>query len=110
MMTGDDRLDLSALAPDPERWPGVVAETLRRVDTILTEAVRADDPLLVIAAWRRRLLFAAAASLAILVPVEIMLERKEARHAPVERLIAVSGIQGKATGADFLRALEGDTP
>jgi hypothetical protein len=109
-MTGDDRLDLSALAPDPERWPEVVAETLRRVDATLTEAVRADDPLLVIAAWHRRLLFAAAASLAILIPVEVMLERKEARQAPVERLVAASGLQGRATGADFLRALGRETP
>ena len=109
-MMDDDRLDLSALAPDPERWPAVMAETLRRVDATLTEGVRADDPLLVIAAWRRRLLFAAAASLAILVPVEIMLERREARHAPVERLVAASGLQGGATGADFLRALGREAP
>ena len=108
-MIEPDRLDLSPLDPmrDPARWRAVVDATLLRVDAALSR--RARDPLSLIAAWRRPLLIAAAAALALLVPVELALETREARAEQVQRLVALSaewsGAERAPSGADFLRAL-----
>jgi hypothetical protein len=117
MNRGDDRpdeapFDLSPLDPmrDEPRWRAVVDRTLARVDAVVAERARREDPLDLIASWRRPLLVAAAAAIALLVPAELALERREARARRVERLVAVSSrvAQGAApTGADFRRALSG---
>jgi len=113
-MRDDDRLDLTALDPaeNPRRWEAIVDGTLRRVDAALAERTRREDPMVVIASWRRGLLLAAAASLGILVPTEVLLEMREARQERVQRLVAVSSHWGATppTGADFLRALGRELP
>lgn len=113
-MNDDTRLDLTPLDPldDPLRWEGFVAGTLQRVDAVLAEREGPESPMLVIASWRRRLLLAAAAALALLVPAEIVLELREARHERVERLVAVSTHWGATppTRAEFLRALSEQRP
>jgi hypothetical protein len=104
------RLDLSALDParDPARWRALVGATLARVDDVLLH--RRQDPLALIAGWRRPLLAAAAAALLVLVPVEVALERRETRVKPVRGLVAVSTAwaqEGRApTGAELLRAMD----
>ena len=108
-MNDHGRLDLSALDPreDPEHWERVMAATLVRVDAVLSR--RPEDPLAAIAAWRRPLLLAAAATLALLIPVELALELREPHTEQVERLVSLStGLvrgEGPPTGAEFLRAL-----
>jgi hypothetical protein len=104
------RVDLSALDParDPARWRGVVDATLARVDDVLLH--RRQDPLALIAGWRRPLLAAAATALLLLVPVEIALERRETRANTVRGLVAASAAwvhEGRApTGAELLRAMD----
>ena len=108
-MSEHEPLDLSPLDPtgDPERWRDVVAATRLRVDAALAQ--RADDPIALIAGWRRPLLVAAAAAIALLVPVELYLETREPRAEQVERLVALSSDRDAAgaapSGAEFLRAL-----
>lgn len=108
-MTDHDRLDLSALDPtrDPEHWERVMAATLVRVDAVLSR--RIDDPFTAIAVWKRPLLVAAAATLALLVPVELALELRESRAEQVERLVSLSSSWEDGgrppSGAAFLRAL-----
>jgi len=113
-MSDDDRLDLTPLDPmeHPHRWDAVLHGTLRRVDAVLAERNHPEDPMIVIASWRRRLLLAAAAALAILVPTEILLEMREARLERVQRLVDVSSHWGSTppTGADFVRALGRELP
>lgn len=111
----DEPLDLSALDPrrDPERWRAVVEGTRTRVDAVLETRAGGDDPLDVLASWRRPLLVAAAAAILALIPAEIALERREAEMERVQRLVAISHWASPAqrpTGADFLRALGGWTP
>jgi hypothetical protein len=105
----DERLDLSPLDPmeDPTRWRSLVEGTLHRVDAVLAERSADEHPLMLIASWRRRLLWAAAAALAILVPAEIALELREAKQERVDRLVTISSHWGPVppTGATFLRAL-----
>jgi hypothetical protein len=102
------RLDLSALDParDPGHWRAVFDATLSRVDDVLNGR---QDPLALIAGWRRPLLAAAAAALLMLVPVEVALERRETRAETVRGLVAVSTAwaqEGRApTGAELLRAM-----
>ena len=107
----DERpVDLSALDParDPDRWRGVGGATLARVDGVLLH--RRQDPLALIAGWRRPLLAAAAAAVLVLVPVEVALERRETRAETVRGLVAVSTAwaqEGRApTGAELLRAMD----
>jgi len=114
-MTDDRRLDLSALDParDPARWRMVFDATLARVDEVLLH--RRQDPLSLIAGWRRPLLAAAAAALLVLVPVEVALERRETRVETVRGLVSVSTAwaeEGRTpTGAELLRAMRtGGTP
>ena len=104
------RLDLSALDParHPDRWRAVVGATLARVDEALLH--RRQDPLALIAGWRRPLLAAAAAAVLVLVPAELVLKRREARVKPVRGLVEVSTAwahEGRApTGAELLRAMD----
>jgi hypothetical protein len=109
-MNEDDRIDLSPLdaTRDPGRWEARVEATLARLDPVLA-ARRRQDPLTLIAQWSRPVIAASALALAILVPVEAMLERREPRVEQVQRLVALSaGVTGAseaASAADFLRAL-----
>lgn len=104
------RLDLAALDParDPGRWRAVFDGTLARVDDVLLH--RRQDALTLIAGWRRPLLAAAAAAVLMLVPVEVMLERRETRVETVRGLVAASTAwahEGRApTGAELLRAMD----
>jgi hypothetical protein len=93
---------------DELRWRSVMNATMARVDTVLAARTRRDDPLDLIASWRRPLLAAAAIAVALLVPAEIALERREARMERVERLVEISSgwLDGRRpAGADFLRAV-----
>jgi hypothetical protein len=109
MSEDDHRLDLSALDParDAGRWRAVLDGTLARVDGVLLQ--RRQDPLALIAGWRRPLLAAAAAVLAVLVPVEVALERREARAEAVRGLVSASTAwaqEGRTpSGAELLRAM-----
>lgn len=113
-MKDDEPLDLSALDAlrDPVRWQSVVDATLARLDAVLWERARPDDPFHVIASWRLRLLAAAAAAILVLIPAEIALERREAKVERVKRLVAISHWPSTAqpTGADFRRALGEGAP
>jgi hypothetical protein len=107
-----DKIDLSPLDPDrdPERWQSIVTATMVRVDAALeSRGPSSEDALMTIAGWSRQLLFAAAAGLAILIPVEIALELRESRAEAAQRLAAVSiaWAEGEATprGSEILRAL-----
>jgi hypothetical protein len=109
-MSHDDPLDLSALDPerDPGRWRALITDTLVRLDAVLEERARRDDPLHLIAAWRKPVLAAAAAVILILIPLEIALERRETWSERVERLVALSYqplTTQLPTGGDFRRAL-----
>ena len=110
MRDDDERMDLRALDParDPARWRGVMDATLSRVDGVLALRAR-QDPLTLIAGWTRPLLAMAAAALAVLVPVEVALERREARDEPVRGLVRAStewAHRGEApTGEELLRAI-----
>jgi hypothetical protein len=108
-------LDLSPLGTeaDPGHWQEIVVATMARVDAVL--ARRAQDPLSLIASWTRPLLLAAAVALAVLVPVEIVLESHEERAEQVRRLVDLSSHWRRGepppSSADFLRALaEADRP
>jgi hypothetical protein len=109
MNPDEKKLDLSALDPmqDPVRWQALFDATMVRVDAALS--ARAADPIVTIAGWRRPLLLAAAIALALLVPIELVLESKETRAEQVERLVSLSaGVVRAAappSGADFRRAL-----
>lgn len=103
-------VDLSALDPmrDELHWPGVMRATMVRVDEVLARRVRGDDPLDLIASWRRPLLVAAAVAVAVLIPAEIALERREAAQDRVGRLVTVSErwFAGRAPAStEFLRAV-----
>ena len=110
-MNEQDPIDLSPLDPlrDARRWEGVVSATLARVDAVLAERERRQDPLAQIATWRRPVLIAASVALALLVPVEVLLEMRETRMEQVERLVAISStldqVDRAPSAADFLRAL-----
>ena len=104
-MNEQDPVDLSPL--EPERWDAVVEDTLRRVDAVL--AARPQDPLTLIASWSRALTIGAAVVVALLAPVELALERREARAEQVDSLVrlttrATLGAQ-PPTGAELSRAL-----
>jgi hypothetical protein len=113
-MNDDEPFDLSALDParDAARWGAIVAATHRRAAAALDERVRGDDPIQLIASWRRPLLAAAAAALIALIPAEIVLERREVQMERVNRLVQISRLptEGRPTGADFRRALSERVP
>ena len=101
----DDRIDFSALAPGA-RWDAGVQRTLRRVEGVLLERARVEDPFACIAQWRRPVLAAAAAVIALLVPVEWALERRETGAERLQSLVQLSGeaVRGAPgpTGAELL--------
>jgi len=113
-MNDDERLDLSALDQerDPARWRATVERTLARVDALLDERARRQDPLTLIAGWSRPLLTGAAMAVAVLVPVELALERREAGAEQVERLVSLStdwAVEGRRPSAEELvRVLGGE--
>ena len=100
----EERLDLSALSPDPVKWESIIDTTMARVD----ESLR-DDPLATIAAWGRPLLLAAAAARAIIIPVEIALELRESRIDSARRLAEESATWVAAdrspSGSEILRTI-----
>jgi hypothetical protein len=105
-------VDLTALDPmrEPARWAALLERTLGRLDAVLEERMRRDDPLLLIATWRKPLLAVAAAVILALIPMELALERRDTRAERVERLVALSHwlvATQWPTGADFRRALGG---
>lgn len=107
-----DKVDLSPLDPErePEHWQSIVSATMLRVNaTLQARGAASEDALITIAGWSRQLLIAAAAGLAILVPVEIALEVRESRAEAAQRLAAVSiaWVEGQTTprGSEILRAL-----
>ena len=106
-MNENERLDLSALQPDAQRWHLAVDATMQRVDDVL--ARRIADPIVTIAGWYRPLLIAASIVLALLIPVELALEAREARAEQVDRLVTLSVDLQRAetppSSAEFLRAL-----
>ncbi|HEY0017123.1 MAG TPA: hypothetical protein VGC13_12420 [Longimicrobium sp.] len=109
-MMDETRVNLSALDParDPARWQGVMQATMARVDGVLLHRAR-PDPLALIAGWRRPLLAMAAATVLLLVPVEVALERREADRQALRGLVDVSTAwaqEGRApTGAELLHAV-----
>ena len=113
-MKEPEPIDLSPLDPmeNPARWQPVVDATLERVDAALDHP--SADPLTLIAGWSRPVLLAAAGVLAVLVPIEFVLERSEDRREQVERLVALSlhgdPDGGPPDGAQFLRALQEEQP
>jgi hypothetical protein len=106
-----ERMDLSPLDPmhDPNHWRAVFDGTLHRVDAVLRERARQRDPLEMIAGWMKPVLLAAAVLVAILIPVEIALEKREANAERIQGLVALSAdwahAQARPTGGDLLRAL-----
>jgi hypothetical protein len=104
----EERIDLSALEPggDGGRWDAAVRRTLERVEAVLAERARSDDPFAFIARWRRPVLAAAAAVIVVLIPVEWALERREAGAERVRDLVRLSGeaVRGEQhpTGAELL--------
>ena len=99
-------LDLSALDPerDAERWRALLDATVRRANDAVS--VRAETPVQLIASWSRPLLLAAAMLTALLVPVELVLERRETRTEQVRRLAQLSAARdGAPSGSDIVQAL-----
>lgn len=107
-MNEDERIDLRAL--EPEEWGAAVQGTMRRVERVL--ASRQRDPLTLIAGWSRSLTLAAAAAVALLVPVEVALEVREAESDRVRTLVWFSTRtalgEEPPTGEELLRALGHD--
>jgi len=111
-MHEQEPIDLASLDPmqDAAHWRGIVDATLLRVDEVLAE--RWKDPFTLIASWRRPLIVAACIALALLVPVEFVLEKRESMIEQVQllaRLSARSALgEGPPTGAELSRALAPD--
>jgi hypothetical protein len=103
----DEPLDLSPLEPD---WHLALEKTLQRVDLALAKRANVEDPLELIASWRRPLLGAALAAALALAIAEIVLERREVKLERIERLVTISAgwpsTGQKPTSADFVRALQ----
>ena len=106
----DERpIDLSALdaRADAAAWDALVSGTVARAERAI--AVRAQSPVYVIASWSRPLLALAALLVALLVPVEMLLEARERRAEQVERLVTLSVGWGSGrvtpSASDLRRAL-----
>jgi len=108
-MNPEDPVDLSPLDPlqDPDHWREVVERTHARVDLLL--ANRQTDPLTLIAGWSRTLTLVAAIAILALIPVELLLEKREARLEQIELLsqLAVASVRGESapTGAELSRVI-----
>ena len=109
-MNDFDPVDLSALAPDPKAWQSIMAQTMEQVDSALKAmAESGDDPIRVIASWRRSVLAAAAVVLVALLPAEVFLELRERRAETIHRLAALSAASvhrgWSPTGVEILRTI-----
>lgn len=108
-MSEHERVDLSELDPlrEPGRWDATVEATMARVDAVL--AGRTRDPLSLIASWSRQLTLGSCLVVALLIPIEIILERREAGAEQVRDLVRLSTEtalgEGAPTGAELSRAL-----
>ena len=104
----DEPLDLSPL--EPERWQSVMERTLERVNVKLELPGSGEDPLELIASWRRPLLAVALAAAFALAIAEIVLERREMKLERIERLVTISAgwpaTGQRPTTSDFLRAFQ----
>ena len=114
-MTDHDALDLSALAPESRRWQSVVDGTAAGIDAALrARAERAQDPIGLIASWRRPLLAGAAALVVLLTAAEFALEAREGREAAAQRLAARSAAwaagERAPSAGEILRALAEPRP
>lgn len=107
-MNEDERIDLRAL--EPVDWPGTVQGTLRRLERVL--ATRERDPLTLIASWSRSLTIGAIMVVAVLIPVEVALEVREAETERIQTLVRFSTRtalgEEPPTGEELLRALGHD--
>ena len=110
-MSEEQRLDLSALDPraDTARWSAFLRETAGRVDAVMAE--RSTDPLTLIAGWMKSVTAATALVVAMLVPVEMVLERREAGQAQIDRLVQLSAEAlrdgGIPTATELTQAVDG---
>jgi hypothetical protein len=86
----EEPVDLSALdaTADAARWEAFLVAAMMRADATL--AARMQTPADLIASWSRPLLLAAAVVVALLVPLEILLEARETRTQQIERLVTLS--------------------
>ena len=114
-MSEHDPIDLSPLAPDGARWDAIVTGTAAGVRAVLEARVGTkSDPIILLASWRRRVLAAAAAILAVLIPAEIAMEARESRRAPAHQLAVRSAMwaasQEAPSGSEILRALGEPAP
>ena len=109
-MREQEPLDHSELDPmrEPDRWRSLVDATLLHVDGVL--AARSRDPLSLIASWSRPLTWAGCLVIALLIPVEIMLERREMGEEQIQTLVRLSTEtafgEGLPTGAELSQALD----
>ncbi len=112
-MNDIDPMDLSPLGPEGSRhWQSILDGTAGDIDTVLEARHRhRNDAIVVIAGWRRPLLAAAAAVLAVLVPAEMALEAREARQDSIQLLAASSATwvasRQAPSGSEILRVIAG---
>ena len=106
-----ERFDFSALDPESDevRWRALVNGVVERAAAVIEARADRDDPTTLIASWRRPILLAAAAAVALLVPVEFLLERREfdlqRAHALATRTVAWATATAGPTAADILRGM-----
>ena len=111
-MDEHEPVDLSPLDPmqEPDRWRAIVDATMLRVDEVF--ASQPEDALALIASWRRRLIMAAAVAIALLLPVEFVLEKRESVAEQIQVLVRLSTRsalgEGLPSGAELSRALGSD--
>lgn len=101
-------LDLSALDPgaDAVRWQAYIDATIARAVTRFD--ARTESPIELIASWSRPLMLVAALLVALLVPVELLLEVRERRSEQVAGLVTLSAASSRGltpSGSDIARAL-----
>ena len=87
MMNDEMPVDLSALDVDADAWRAVMDSTMSRIDEVMAER---DTPFVVLSAWRRPLMLAAAVIVALLVPVKYSMELRESDAEPIRALVNVS--------------------
>ena len=87
----NDRLDLSPLGMSDPEWRTLYESTVARLDSSLALRRRRTDPVTIVWGWRYPILFAAGLLLAVLVPVELALERRERNRERFATLVQMSG-------------------
>jgi hypothetical protein len=112
-MNDDERIDFTAL--EPRDWDAVTSRTMSRIEGVLqARSARTDDPIVLIASWRRPVLAAAAVILAVIIPAEIALEARESRVEAVRRLVSLSveAVQRDEllSGSEILRTIAPRAP